>query len=69
VPLKDIDAMRSVESLIFLMTSVIAAILILGVELTLAAPKVAGAIAVVSFALILVPWLFRRLKRSRVFGA
>jgi Flp pilus assembly protein TadB len=58
----------SFEDKVFLATSVIAAILILGVELTLAAPKVAGAIVVASFALILIPWLFSRRKRLRGFG-
>ena len=54
--------MLSFESVIFLVTCTIAAILILGVEFTLAAPKVVGAILVVYFALILIAWLFRRLK-------
>jgi Flp pilus assembly protein TadB len=58
----------SFEDKVFLATSVIAAILILGVELTLAAPKVAGAIVVASFALILIPWPFSRRKRLRGFG-
>jgi hypothetical protein len=55
--------MPSFDVLVFFATCVIAGILILGVEFTLAAPKVVGAIVVVWFALILIEWLFRRLKR------
>jgi hypothetical protein len=49
---------------VFLGTCVAAAIVIYGVEITLAAPKVVGAILVVLFALMLIAWLFLRLRRS-----
>jgi Flp pilus assembly protein TadB len=56
--------MLSFDDLLFLVACAIAGILILGVELTLAAPKVVGAIVAVWCAFILIDWLFRRLKRS-----
>jgi hypothetical protein len=61
--------MLSFDDLLFLMTCAIAAIVILGVEFTLAAPKIVVALLVVLFALIFIAWLFLRLKRSRGFEA
>jgi hypothetical protein len=56
--------MLSFDDLLFLVTCVIAGILILCVEFTLAAPKLVGAIVAVWCAFILIDWVFRRLKRS-----
>jgi hypothetical protein len=61
--------MLSFEDRVLLATCAIAGILILGVEFTLAAPRVVGAILVGLFALIFFALLFLRLKRLRGFGA